>query len=56
MMQVYDRILSSQSEATLFALTLISIFLIAIYATLEGSRSFALIELSQLIDRAICAG
>jgi PrtD family type I secretion system ABC transporter len=55
MMQVYDRILSSQSEATLFALTLISIFLIAIYATLEGSRSFALIELSQLIDRAIAS-
>ena len=35
MMQVYDRVLASQSEATLLALTLISIFLIAIYAILS---------------------
>ena len=30
MMQVYDRVLACQSEATLLALTLISLFLIAI--------------------------
>ena len=31
MMQVYDRVLASQSEATLLALTVISIFLILLY-------------------------
>ena len=53
MMQVYDRVLSSQSEATLLALTLISLFLIAIYGILEGCRSFALIGLGRLIDRRL---
>jgi len=53
MMQVYDRVLASQSEATLFALTLISLFLIAIYGILEGCRSFALIGLGRLIDRRL---
>jgi ATP-binding cassette subfamily C protein EexD len=55
MMQVYDRVLASQSEATLLALTLISIFLIAIYAILEGCRSFALIGLGRLIDRELAS-
>ena len=53
MMQVYDRVLASQSEATLLALTLISLFLIAIYGILEGCRSFALIGLGRLIDRRL---
>lgn len=53
MMQVYDRVLASQSEATLLALTLISLFLIAIYGVLEGCRSFALIGLGRLIDRRL---
>jgi hypothetical protein len=53
MMQVYDRVLASQSEATLLALTLISLFLIAIYGLLEGCRSFALIGLGRLIDRRL---
>lgn len=53
MMQVYDRVLASQSEATLLALTLISLFLIAIYGFLEGCRSFALIGLGRLIDRRL---
>ena len=52
-MQVYDRVLASQSEATLLALTLISLFLIAIYGILEGCRSFALIGLGRLIDRRL---
>ena len=53
MMQVYDRVLTSQSEATLLALTLISLFLIAIYGILECCRSFALIGLGRLIDRRL---
>jgi len=53
MMQVYDRVLVSQSEATLLALTVISIFLILLYAILEGCRSFALIGLGRLIDRRL---
>ena len=53
MMQVYDRVLASQSEATLLALTLISLFLIALYGVLEGCRSFALIGLGRLIDRRL---
>lgn len=53
MMQVYDRVLASQSEATLLALTLISLFLIAIYGVLEGCRSFALIGLGRLIDQRL---
>ena len=53
MMQVYDRVLASQSEATLLALTLISLFLIAIYGVLEGCRSFALIGLGRLVDRRL---
>jgi ATP-binding cassette subfamily C protein EexD len=53
MMQVYDRVLASQSEATLLALTLISLFLILIYGVLEGCRSFALIGLGRLIDRRL---
>jgi ABC-type protease/lipase transport system fused ATPase/permease subunit len=53
MMQVYDRVLASQSEATLLALTLISLFLIAIYGVLEGCRSFALIGLGRLLDRRL---
>jgi PrtD family type I secretion system ABC transporter len=53
MMQVYDRVLASQSEATLLALTVISIFLILLYAILEGCRSFALIGLGRMIDRRL---
>ena len=53
MMQVYDRVLASQSEATLLALTLISLFLIAMYGVLEGCRSFALIGLGRLVDRRL---
>ena len=53
MMQVYDRVLTSQSEATLLALTLISLFLIALYGILECCRSFALIGLGRLIDRRL---
>lgn len=56
MMQVYDRVLASQSEATLLALTLISLFLIAIYGIVEGCRSFALIGLGRLIDRRLSSG
>ena len=53
MMQVYDRVLSSRSHATLLSLTVIAVFLIFIYAALEGCRSFALIGLGKLIDRRL---
>jgi ABC-type protease/lipase transport system fused ATPase/permease subunit len=47
MMQVYDRVLTSQSEATLLALTLISLFLIALYgiAAKQGDRLFRVLRL-----------
>ena len=53
MMQVYDRVLTSRSHSTLLSLTVIAIFLIFIYAALEGCRSFALIGLGKLIDRRL---
>ena len=53
MMQVYDRVLSSQSEATLLALTLLALGLIGLYAFLEGCRSYALIGLGRLVDRRL---
>ena len=53
MIQVYDRVLSSQSEATLLALTLLALGLIGLYAFLEGCRSYALIGLGRLVDRRL---
>ena len=55
MLQVYDRVLSSQSEATLLAITALAIALVGVYALLEACRSVTLIGLGSIIDRAVAA-
>lgn len=55
MLQVYDRVLASQNEATLLALTILAIGLIAIYAMLEGCRSTALIGVGRVMDRVVAS-
>jgi ATP-binding cassette subfamily C protein len=50
MLQVYDRVITSRSEATLIALTLIATFLLIIYAALERVRSALLVRLGILFD------
>jgi len=55
MLQVYDRVLSSQSESTLLALTVLAVGLIAIYGVLEGCRTLALIGLGRIIDKVIAS-
>lgn len=52
MLQVYDRVITSRSEATLIALTLIAAFLLVVYATLERVRSAVLVRLGILFDTA----
>jgi ATP-binding cassette, subfamily C, bacterial EexD len=53
MLQVYDRVLASQSEATLLAITLLALILVGVYALLEACRAMALIGLGAVIDRAV---
>jgi ATP-binding cassette subfamily C protein EexD len=55
MLQVYDRVLASQSESTLLALTVLAVGLIAIYGVLEGCRTAALIGLGRIMDRVIAS-
>lgn len=49
-LQLYDRVLVSQSADTLLYLSAIAIFCIAIYAALEFLRSKLLVEVSHWID------
>lgn len=53
MLQVYDRVLASQSEATLLTLTLLALGLVAVYGILESCRTVALIGMGRIIDRAV---
>jgi ATP-binding cassette subfamily C protein EexD len=55
MLQVYDRVLSSRSEATLVALTFLAVTLVGVYALLEACRAMALIGLGSIVDRSISA-
>lgn len=50
MLQVYDRVVTSRSEATLITLTLIAAFLLIVYAALERVRSALLVRLGILFD------
>lgn len=52
-MQVYDRVLSSQSEDTLWALTTITIFCLGVLAAIDNVRSRILIHLSSWMDNAL---
>jgi PrtD family type I secretion system ABC transporter len=53
MLQVYDRVLTSYDENTLFGLTAIAIFLYLIYGLLERYRGLLLIEISVGLEEKI---
>ena len=50
MLQVYDRVLQSRSEATLLALTLIAAAMLAVYGVLEWIRSRVLVRAGMRFD------
>lgn len=53
MLQVYDRVIPSQSEDTLYALMGIAIALIALLAMLEAARSRILANVGRFVDREL---
>lgn len=53
MMQIYNRVLPTQSTPTLYALTGLACFLIAVMAILEYIRSRILIQVSVRLDKAM---
>lgn len=53
MFQVFDRVMASRSESTLFMLLMIATFALAIQAGLDGIRAFAFVRISAWIDRRI---
>lgn len=53
MLQVYDRVLLSRNEATLFGITAIAAFALAVYAALEMLRSRLLVRGGVIFDKAI---
>lgn len=55
MLAVYDRVLSSSSESTLFMLTLITVFLFVVMGGLEWIRSQILIATGTRLDRMLAS-
>ncbi|MDX5360897.1 MAG: type I secretion system permease/ATPase [Alphaproteobacteria bacterium] len=53
MMQIYDRVLTSQSGETLVALTAVAIGLLAVYGVLEGVRGRMLIRIGNAFDERV---
>lgn len=53
MMQIYNRVLPTQSEPTLYALTALACFLVGFMAVLEFIRSRILIQVSVRLDKAM---
>jgi ATP-binding cassette subfamily C exporter for protease/lipase len=53
MLEVYDRVLTSRDDNTLLGLSLIALFLYAIYALLERYRGLMLITVSEGLDHQI---
>ncbi len=53
MLQVYDRVLASRSELTLLAVSLITLFLFAVIALAEWSRSRLLVRAGVRLDAAL---
>lgn len=53
MLQIYDRVVSSRSETTLIALTILATFLLLVYALLEGLRSRILVRGGRAFDEKI---
>lgn len=54
-LQVYDRVLRSRSESTLFALTGITVILLAAMALLELCRSRVLVRVARYVDSKLSA-
>jgi ATP-binding cassette, subfamily C, bacterial len=50
MLQIYDRVITSRNAMTLIALTVIAVFLLLIYASLEKIRSAILVRLGILFS------
>lgn len=53
MLQVYDRVLSSRSELTLFFITIIAIFLFVVYSALESLRTQVLVRAGIKFDAEV---
>jgi ATP-binding cassette subfamily C protein/ATP-binding cassette subfamily C protein EexD len=53
MFQVFDRVLASRSETTLFLLLLIATMALAVQAALDSVRAFAFVRISRWIDRRV---
>lgn len=53
MLQLYDRVLSSRSESTLLALTLLVVALYAVLGLLEMVRSHLLVRISAKLDMSL---
>ncbi|MEA1831562.1 type I secretion system permease/ATPase [Methylobacterium durans] len=53
MLQIYDRVLSSRNETTLFGITLIAAFALAVYAALELLRARILVRAGMVFDQKI---
>ena len=53
MLQIYDRVLASKSEVTLFTLTILALGLLLIYGLLEGVRSRILVRTGLKFDELL---
>jgi len=53
MLQIFDRVLSSQSYDTLIFLTILAIFALLIMSVLDGARSRVLLKVSHWIDNSL---
>jgi ATP-binding cassette, subfamily C, bacterial len=53
MLQIYDRVVSSRSETTLVALTILAALLLIVYAALEFLRSRILVRAGLMFDKKI---
>lgn len=51
MLQVFDRVLSSRSQSTLIALTIIVLFVLLMFSILDVTRSWVMIRTSNKMDR-----
>ena len=55
MLQIYDRVVTSRNETTLLTLTVISAFLLMVYAGLEALRSRVLVRAGLLFNHCLAA-
>jgi len=53
MLQIYDRVISSRSEITLWAITGIALFLLVVYGALEGLRARILVRCGNIFNARV---